>query len=126
VSETPEPPTQPSPVEAAIGGICPRCGKGKLFTGWIKFADRCSNCALDFSSFNVGDGPVVFLTFGIGALVTALAVTVELMFSPGIVIHALLWVPLTTVLVIGGLRVTKGLLLALEFANAAREGRIRT
>ena len=96
-----------------------------MFTGWIKFVDRCPKCGLDLSAFNVGDGPVVFLTLGIGALVTILAVTVELMLEPGFLVHALLWVPLTLVLVVGGLRFTKGLLLALEYSNAAREGRIK-
>lgn len=96
-----------------------------MFAGWIKFADKCSKCGLDLSGFNVGDGPVVFLTLGIGALVTVLAVTVELAFEPGFLVHALLWIPLTLILVVGGLRFTKGLLLALEYGNAAREGRIK-
>lgn len=118
--------TAPSPVQAALRGVCPRCGKGRMFAGWIAFATTCSACRLDFSEFNVGDGPVVFLTLGIGALVTVLAVSVELAFEPGVIVHALLWAPLTAVLVIGGLRFTKGLLLALEFAHAAREGRIKS
>lgn len=96
-----------------------------MFAGWIKFAGTCPSCGLDLSSFNVGDGPVVFLTLGIGALVTILAVTVELVFEPGFLIHASLWIPLTAGLVVVGLRFTKGLLLALEFGNAAREGRIK-
>ena len=96
-----------------------------MFAGWIEFAKRCGECGFDFTRFNVGDGPVVFLTLGIGALVTILAVTVELVFEPGFLVHALLWVPLTAVLVIGGLRFAKGLLLALEYQNAAREGRIK-
>ncbi len=96
-----------------------------MFANWIKFADRCPKCGLDLSGFNVGDGPVVFLTLGIGALVTILAVTVELAFEPGFLIHALLWAPLTAVLVVGCLRFAKGLLLALEYRNAAREGRIK-
>ena len=117
--------TEPTPVEAALGGTCPRCGKGRMFMGWIEFAKACSECGLDLSGFNVGDGPVVFLTLGIGALVTILAVTVELVFEPGLLIHALLWVPLTAILVVLCLRFAKGLLLALEYRNAAREGRIR-
>jgi uncharacterized protein (DUF983 family) len=92
---------------------------------FVKFADKCPACGLDYSGFNVGDGPVVFMTLGIGALVTILAVTVELNFEPGILIHALLWIPLTTILVILALRFSKGLLLALEYRNAAREGRLK-
>ncbi len=65
------------------------------------------------------------MTLGIGALVTILAVTVELEFSPGALVHALLWIPLTLILVVLALRFTKGLLLALEYRNAAREGRCK-
>ena len=96
-----------------------------MFAGWIAFARTCANCDFDFTRFNVGDGPVVFLTLGIGALVTILAVTVELSFEPGILIHALLWIPLTAALVIVCLRFAKGLLLALEYRNRASEGRLK-
>ena len=117
--------TEPTPVQAAIKGTCPRCGQASMFTTFIKFADRCPKCGLDFSEFNVGDGPVVFLTLGIGTLVTILAVMTELTFEPGFLVHILLWLPLTAILVVFGLRFTKGLLLALEYSNAAREGRIK-
>ena len=39
-------------------------------------------------------------------------------------VHALLWVPVTAAGVVGSLRVAKGWLLAAEFRNAAREGKI--
>jgi uncharacterized protein (DUF983 family) len=60
----------------------------------------------------------------VGALVVGLAIAVELSFSPPWWVHVLLWLPLTTALVIFSLRVAKGLLLALEYRHLAREGRI--
>lgn len=115
----------PKPIDSGLYGCCPRCGARTLFRGFVGFADKCPECGLDFTRFNVGDGPVVFMTLGIGALVTILAVTVELGFSPPFWVHILLWVPLTAALVVVSLRFAKGLLLALEYKNAAREGRIR-
>ncbi|MBA15312.1 MAG: hypothetical protein CMN73_03050 [Sphingomonas sp.] len=120
---TPKTP-EPAPVDSGTKGSCPRCGAGTLFSGPIKFADRCSECGLDFTQFNVGDGPVVFLTLGIGTLVTILAIVVELGFSPPFWVHAVLWIPLTLILVLVTLRFAKGLLLALEYRNKAVEGRI--
>jgi uncharacterized protein (DUF983 family) len=116
---------EPPPARAALEGLCPRCGARTLFAGFVKFADKCGGCGLDYSGFNVGDGPVVFLTMGVGAIVTTLAVSVELAFSPGPLIHALLWIPLTTLLVVGAQRFAKGLLLVLEYRNRASEGRLR-
>jgi uncharacterized protein (DUF983 family) len=115
----------PPPIASGLHGCCPRCGEKTLFRSFLAFADRCPACGLDFTAFNVGDGPVVFLTLGIGALITALALWVEFSFEPGVLVHILLWVPLTLVLTVLSLRVSKGLLLALEFRNKAREGRIR-
>ncbi|WP_448662308.1 DUF983 domain-containing protein [Sphingomonas sp. CJ20] len=115
----------PPPAYSGLYGCCPRCGAKTLFKRFATFADRCSNCGLDFTAFNVGDGPVVFLTLGIGALVTALALWVEFTFEPGVLIHVLLWVPITLALTVVMLRFSKGLLLALEYRNKAREGRIK-
>ncbi len=116
---------QPKLVAAAFFGLCPRCGSRTLFCGVAKFADRCRICALDFSAFNVGDGPAAFLTLIVGALITALAIGLELAAHPPFWVHIVLWVPLTTLAVIWGLRAGKGALLAAEYQRRAGEGRIR-
>ncbi|MET0309025.1 MAG: DUF983 domain-containing protein [Sphingomonas sp.] len=115
----------PPPIDSGLKGSCPRCGAKTLFSGIVTFAAKCPDCGLDYSKFNVGDGPVVFLTLGIGALVTAMALWVEFTFQPGLLIHALLWIPITLGLVVVMLRFSKGLLLALEYRNKASEGRIK-
>lgn len=115
----------PPPIASGLYGCCPRCGAKTLFRSFIAFADRCPACGLAFAEFNVGDGPVVFLTLGIGTLVTILALWVEFSFGPPFWVHLLLWPPVTLAMVVGTLRVAKGLLLALEYRNRAHEGRIR-
>jgi len=112
-----------APVQVALRGLCPRCGKPTLFAGWIRFADTCSGCALDFAAFNVGDGPAAFLTLILGAMIVAAAITLELTVAPPIWVHMLIWIPLTAVAVIGALRISKAALLALEYRNKAREFR---
>ncbi len=109
----------PSLPAAALRGLCPRCGARTLFSGYVEFADRCHVCALDFASFNVGDGPAAFLTLIIGTLVVVLAITLELTVHPPFWMHMLLWVPFTAVAVIFGLRAGKGALLAAEFRRDA-------
>jgi uncharacterized protein (DUF983 family) len=81
-------------------------------------------CGLDFDQFNVGDGPAAFLIMIVGGIVTILAVVVQLKFEPPFWVHILLWVPITLALVLGLLRIAKGALMALEYRNRAREGRI--
>jgi uncharacterized protein (DUF983 family) len=114
---------QPGLAEAALFGLCPRCGAKTLFAGWVRFADHCRVCGLDLAAFNVGDGPAAFLTMIIGGLVVVLAVSLQLAVEPPWWVHALLWVPLTTASVVLGLRVAKAALLQSEFRNRAGEGR---
>jgi len=90
----------------------------------IRFADRCSACGLDFTLFNVGDGPAAFLTLILGTLVTILAIALELIAHPPLWLHMLIWIPVTLAGVIGSLRLAKAALMAAEYRNAAREGRI--
>ncbi len=112
---------QPSLREAALFGLCPRCGAKTLFKGPIQFADHCRACSLEFSKFNVGDGPAAFLTMIVGAIVVILALTLQLAAEPPWWVHVILWVPLTTLGVIAGLRVSKAALLWSEFRQKAGE-----
>ena len=70
----------------------------------------------------MGDGPAAFLILIVGAIVTAMAVVMEVKLHPPFWVHMLLWIPLTIVAVIGSLRVAKAALLILEYRNKAREG----
>ena len=114
----------PTPAQVALKGLCPRCGAKTLFTGPIKFTDRCRACGLDFTAFNVGDGPAAFLTFILGGILVALSLTLELTIEPPLWLLAIILVPLGVISVVGALRLAKGVLLALEYRNSAREGRI--
>lgn len=111
-------------VRAAIEARCPKCGNGPLFDSWVKFAPRCRACGLELDRFNVGDGPAAFLILIVGGLVTALALMLQLSASPPFWVHIILWVPITTALVILCLRASKAALLILEYRNQAREGRL--
>ena len=111
----------PSIIGAALFGLCPRCGARTLFDGVARFAPRCRACGLDYSRFNVGDGPAAFLIMVIGAVVVGLALWVEFRFDPPIWVHLVLWAPVITLATLGGLRITKAALLITEFWRSARE-----
>ena len=128
--DAPDTKGRPGIASAALFGLCPQCGARSLFDGPTKFASRCRLCGLDFASFNVGDGPAAFLTLIVGALITGLAIWLELAWQPPFWVHVLLWVPLTVLAVIWGLRAGKAALLAAEFQrpvnqDRAGEGRIK-
>lgn len=114
---------EPSSASVALSGLCPRCGERTLFAGAVRFADRCRACSLDFSAFNVGDGPAAFVILIVGAIVTAGAVALELAAEPAFWVHSV-WIPLGAFLTVGGLRLGKAWLLAQEYRHRAGEGRV--
>jgi uncharacterized protein (DUF983 family) len=48
----------------------------------------------------------------------------EVTLNPPLWVHFILWVPLTVVLGLGALRLIKGMLVTLQYANKAAEGRL--
>jgi uncharacterized protein (DUF983 family) len=111
------------PVTAGLKGRCPRCGEGRLFSGFLTVAPRCGACGLDFSFADAGDGPAIFAMLIIGFIVVGLALWMEVSLSPPLWVHFILWIPLAVVLCLTALRLAKGVLITLQYANKAAEGR---
>jgi len=113
-----------SRIHSVLLALCPRCGKGHLYDGYLHLAPRCSQCGLDYAMFDAGDGPAVFVILIVGAVVCAGALFVEFTFQPPYWVHAVLWVPTTAILSLVLLRLVKSLLLVLQYRNKAGEGRL--
>lgn len=113
-----------SPYAAGFACRCPRCGRGRLFDGFLHVAPRCEACGLDYSFDDSGDGPVVFVILAAGTLVVGLALWVEIAFAPPFWVHALLWTPLVLIATLGLLRPLKATLVALQYAKSAQQGRL--
>jgi uncharacterized protein (DUF983 family) len=103
------------PLRSALACRCPRCGKGRLFTGLLKVRQACEVCGLDLSAQDAGDGPAVFAILFLGMLVVGLAALVEIRFSPPVWVHLLLWGPLILVGAVAMLRPFKAGLIALQY-----------
>lgn len=111
------------PVRAGLTCSCPRCGKGKLFAGYLTLAPRCDVCGLDYSFADSGDGPAVFVIL-LGGLAAVLAVlVVELVWRPSYWVHAAVGIPAVLLATLVPLRFLKSLLIALQFHHKAAEAR---
>jgi uncharacterized protein (DUF983 family) len=108
---------------AGLACGCPRCGRGKLFSGFLTLRPRCEVCGLDYNFADSGDGPAVFIMFLAGAIVVGAALVTEIEFHPPYWVHAALWLPLILVVTLGPLRPMKGLMIALQFYHKAAESR---
>jgi uncharacterized protein (DUF983 family) len=110
-------------IAAGLQGRCPRCGKGKLFAGFLALRPCCENCGLDFSFADSADAPAFFVMFLSGFIVAGSALVVEIIYAPPYWVHALLWGPLILLTTIAPLRPMKGLLIAVQYRHNAAEGR---
>ena len=51
----------PTPMVSGLRCCCPRCGEGKLFSGFLKLAPACDVCGLDYGFADPADGPAFVL-----------------------------------------------------------------
>ena len=121
MSKAPASGAAPSLAAATFEGLCPRCGARTLFAGLARFAPACRSCGLDFTSFNVGDGPAAFLILIVGAIVAGGAILLDQVMSPPWWVH-LVWLPVGMALTVFGLRIGKAALVYQEYRHRAREG----
>jgi cytochrome c oxidase subunit III len=113
-----------SPLAAGVLGHCPACGRGKLFSGYLTLAPRCTYCGLDYHFADSGDGPAVFVILVTGFIVVGAALIVEILYQPPYWIHAVLWGSLAILLPLLLLRSFKGALIGLQYKHKAEEGRL--
>jgi uncharacterized protein (DUF983 family) len=118
------PPEPPSAIRAGLTCRCPRCGKGKLYSGVLKIADRCEVCGLDLSKQDAGDGPAVFVILFLGIIFMPLVFWVEFTFEPPWWLHMVVWTPLVVIVALALLRPMKGFLVAQQFRHHASDSGI--
>ena len=119
--------TPPTLTESALRGIackCPRCGKGRIYKGFLTLRPACESCGLDFAFMDSGDGPAIFMIMIAGAIVVGAALIVEVKYQPPFWVHAALWLPLIAVTTLLPLRSMKSLLIALQYHHKAAPGRL--
>src|SRR5213083_3611188 len=117
----------PTLSQSALRGLtcrCPRCGEGKLYSGFLTLRPHCEACGLDYAFIDAGDGPAVFIIMIAGAIVVGAALIVEIKYQPPFWLHAALWLPLIAVTTLLPLRAMKSLLIALQYHHKAAEGRL--
>src|SRR5260221_4007502 len=68
--------TLPTVTESAMRGFackCPRCGRGRLYAGFLNLRADCEACGLDYAFIDSGDCPAGFIIIIFGGLVVGRA-----------------------------------------------------
>ena len=117
--------TRPSPIPTGLRGLCPRCGQGHMFQGFLRFKPSCEVCGQDFTAFDSADGPAFFVMSIVGFVVVAIALWLEIAYEPPFWLHALIAVSLSVSRSLLLVRPLKGALAALQFYHKAEQGRFQ-
>lgn len=113
-----------SSLSVGLRSCCPRCGKGRLFSGIATLKPGCEECGLSYDFADAGDGPAVFVMLIAGFIIVAAALVVEVKYQPPYWLHAVLWLPLTIILPLALLRPLKAWLIASQYKHKAKPGEL--
>jgi uncharacterized protein (DUF983 family) len=122
-AHTPKAPARIDPIRAGLLCRCPRCGKGKLFSGFLEVARACDACGADFTRLNTGDGATVFVIQITGFIVVFGLLFTQVALNPPLWVLAAVWLPLTALIGLGLMRPLKGAMIGLQIRNRAGEVR---
>jgi uncharacterized protein (DUF983 family) len=98
-------------------GRCPCCGKGAMFSRYLKVNDRCPVCGTELLHQRADDAPPYLTILVVGHIVGALMLLTEEI-APGLPLlyHVLLWPTLTLALSLTLLPAFKGALIGYQWA----------
>ena len=113
---------QPGLFQAALSGLCPRCGEATLFEAPASIAVQCENCRLDYSEIERGARWTGLMTIAIAAVLISAAIGIDIALKPPFWLQAVFWSAVTITSVLGGLRIYKTALLYAQYeAKLERE-----
>jgi uncharacterized protein (DUF983 family) len=95
---------------------CPGCGTGRLFSRYLKVADRCPHCGEELHHQRADDAPAYFTIAIVGHVIVGGVLWMERAFSPSGWLQAAVWLPLTLVSTLWLLSRIKGALVGLQWA----------
>ena len=114
-----------SPIAKGLRGLCPECGEGSIFDGFLKFAPRCEACGASFDNEDAGDGPAVFVIFAAGIFVIPAALAFQLITNAPTWLTMVIWVPILIVFCLALMRPLRGIMFNLQWKHGALEHRAK-
>jgi uncharacterized protein (DUF983 family) len=98
-----------------VRGKCPNCGRGRMFSGFLKVVDRCDVCGEELFHQRADDFPPYIVIVLVGHTVVPLALTLEMAYAPPMWLQIAIWGPATIGLALGLIQPVKGAIVALQW-----------
>lgn len=97
-------------------GRCPRCGTGRLFSGYLAVEPTCMVCGEELHHHRADDLPPYLTMLIVGHVVVGGLLIGERLYQPELWKALLFWLPVTAVLALGLLRPIKGGVVGLQWS----------
>ena len=117
--------SRPTWTEALMRGFkrtCPRCGKGKMFAGYLTPRESCESCGLAFEPLRADDAPAYFTVFLVGHIAIAGVLFTEQLGHPPMWVQSL-WAPVAVAMMAVFLPLIKGAVMGAIYSSRAAEHR---
>ena len=95
-------------VSRGARNLCPCCGEGAVFAGYLKVAPACVACGAPLGQLRADDAPPYFTIIIAGHVLVPPVLWIEKAYMPPIWLHMVVWLPLFTIICILLLRPIKG------------------
>lgn len=92
---------------------CPKCGKGNIYSKYLKINNHCQLCNEELHSYRTDDfGPWLSIIMG-GHIIVPLVLSVEQNYALDLWLQAIIWIPLTILTVLFLLPISKSICLSI-------------
>jgi uncharacterized protein (DUF983 family) len=104
-------------IRRGFSGHCPSCGKGALYSKYLKVNDRCAVCKTELFHQRADDAPPYLTILVVGHIIGAMMLSADTMFPDfPIVYQMILWPILTVAMSLILLPAFKGALIGYQWA----------
>jgi uncharacterized protein (DUF983 family) len=101
-------PTLAVAIGRGLRGLCPACGKGQLFAGFLRVTAVCPECSAPLGLARADDAPPYFTILVVGHIVIPLLFIVDRTEQLPVWMMSAIFLPLTLALALGLIRPIKG------------------
>ncbi len=87
---------------------CPSCETGKIFSGYLKLAEKCPGCAAPIGDIRADDFPPYLTIFIVAHIIVPALVLVEANYHPPAALQMIVWPAAAVIMSLALLPILKG------------------
>lgn len=100
-----------------LSRVCPDCGHGRVFRGYLKVRPSCESCGLDLAQFRADDAPPYFTILIVLHIIGPAMLWTEQWARPPEWLHFAIWLPLALALTLFLLPRIKSTVIGVQWAT---------